>query len=277
MDPGKFLSFWGATSLYGVALLLYLRWFRSGDRVHGEVASWALRAAALLHVFGLALLGVTRGFAPPTGTGESLSLVSAATAVLYLYLESRGKERGLGPFALVVVLPLMIKASQIGPELVVPKELRDNFFGPHATAVTLAMSGFTISAFLSLAYLAVYRQLRHRRIGLLVQRLPSLQGLDVMTRQATRAGFIFLTLGLIFGAVLAQHVWGEAWSWDPKQCMTLLTWLLYGAALALRRRRDWQGERIAAVNLVAFSSVILGAVLLYAFFETMHRFGGTAP
>jgi ABC-type transport system involved in cytochrome c biogenesis permease subunit len=107
----------------------------------------------------------------------------------------------------------------------------------------------------------------------LSSRLPALDVLDRMTRQATRAGLIWLTLGLLVGMILAQHAWGRAWSWDPKQCMTLLTWLLYGVALYLRRMRDWQGGRVATVNLVAFASVLGGMVVVYAFFESAHRFG----
>lgn len=273
MEFGAILPFWGATALYGVSLGFYAHWFRGGVPEAGRRASASLWVAALVHVIGLAVLGLGRGFGPPTGLGESLSLISLSTILIYLYLETRVHERGLAPFALALVLVLMVKASLIGPAVRVEELLKEHLYGPHATAIILAMSGFTISAFLSIAYLAQYRQLRDKKPGLLLRRLPSLQGLDAMTRRATRLGFWALTFGLVTGSILAHRAWGEYWSWDPKQCMTLLTWILYGLALFLRRRRDWQGERIAAVNLVAFSSVVLSVVLLYTVFETAHRFG----
>jgi len=274
MEIGQLLPFWGATALYGVSLGLYAHWFRVGAIEAGRRASIALWVAALVHLAGLAVLGLSRGFGPPTGVGESLSLVSLSTILIYLYLEARGNERGLAPFALVLVVGLMIKASLIGPAHQVEPLLREYFFGPHASAIILAMSGFTIGAVLSVAYLAQYRQLRGKNPGLLLRRLPSLQGLDAMTRRATRLGFIFLTLGLVLGSVLAHRAWGEYWSWDPKQCMTLLTWLLYGTAMLLRRRRDWQGERVAVVNLVAFSSVLLSVAMISWLFDSAHQFGG---
>ena len=174
----------------------------------------------------------------------------------------------------MIVVGLMVKASLIGPAREVEPILREVLFGPHATAIILAMSGFAISAVLSIAYLAQYRQLRGKNPGILLRRLPSLQGLDGMTRRATRIGFLFLTIGLVLGSLLAHRAWGEYWSWDPKQCMTLLTWILYGLALFLSRRRDWQGERVAAANLVAFSSVLVGVGLIAWLFESAHQFGG---
>lgn len=273
METGSILPFWGATALYGVSLGLYAHWFRDGMADAGRRASLSLWIAALVHLIGLGLLGIGRGFGPPTGLGESLSLISLSTVLIYLYLEMRVRERGLAPFALVLVIILMVKASLIGPAVRVEELLKEHLFGPHATSIILAMSGFTISAFLSMAYLAQYRQLRDKKPGVLLRRLPSLQGLDAMTRRATRLGFYALTVGLVTGSLLAHSAWGEYWSWDPKQCMTLLTWILYGLALILRRRREWQGERIAAVNLVAFASVVLSVVLLYTVFDTAHRFG----
>ena len=89
----------------------------------------------------------------------------------------------------------------------------------------------------------------------------------------TRVGFFSLTIGLALGMILAERVWGRAGSWDPKQCMTLLTWMLYGLALFLRRMRAWQGARMASINIAAFVSVLLGLGIIMTVFDSAHRFG----
>lgn len=274
MDLGQIASFWGATALYALALVAYLIWFRQGGERAGVWASSMLWTAVVVHAFGLAVLGITRGFGPPTNMGETLSLVALSTAFLYLYLEVQGKERGLAPLALIVVLGLMVGASSIGPSFLVSPLLREGLFPPHASAIILSMAGFTIGAVLSVAYLLQYRQLRRKQHGLLLQRLPSLQGLDAMLRRSTRAGWIFLTLAMVFGSLLWHKVEGSYWEWDPKQCMTLLAWLLYGAAILLRRTRGWHGDRLARANLLAFSAVVIGMLLVNLVFDTAHRFGG---
>jgi ABC-type transport system involved in cytochrome c biogenesis permease subunit len=274
LDLGQLGSFWGATTLYGISLVLYVLWFRKAEERVGIWASTALWLAVVVHAFGLGVLGLSRGFGPPTNLGETLSLVGLSTAFIYLYLEIQGRERGLAPFVLVVVVSLLVAASSVGPAFLVSPLLRQRLFPPHASAIILSMAGFTIGAVLSVAYLLQYRQLRRKHHGLLSRRLPSLQGLDAMLRRSTRVGWVFLTLAMIFGSLLWHKVEGSYWDWDPKQCMTLLTWLLYGGALLLRRTRGWHGDRLARANLFAFSSVLFGLLLLNLLFETSHRFGG---
>jgi ABC-type transport system involved in cytochrome c biogenesis permease subunit len=273
LNLGFVLAFRVTWLLYVAAFAMSWAWFRSGSEQAARVERWLLGLAIVLQFAGMTLFGLNRGAMPPVSPGETLGVLATATAAIYLFVELRSAERGIGIFATGLIAVFSVVSSVIGPAHEVAPILRDQFFGPHAASIIIAFSAFTMSAFMSVAYLLQYRQLRSRKPGLLFQRLPALQTLDRMTRLATRLGFLFLTLGLVLGAMLAQHAWGQAWSWDPKQCMTLLTWLLYGLAIGLRRLRDWQGGRIATVNLIAFSSVILGMALLATVFDTAHRFG----
>lgn len=40
-------------------------------------------------------------------------------------------------------------------------------------------------------------------------------------------GFVFLTFGLVFGALWAKEAWGHYWTWDPKETWALIAWLVY--------------------------------------------------
>ncbi len=40
-------------------------------------------------------------------------------------------------------------------------------------------------------------------------------------------GFVFLSFGLIFGALWAKEAWGHYWTWDPKETWAFLSWLAY--------------------------------------------------
>lgn len=48
-----------------------------------------------------------------------------------------------------------------------------------------------------------------------------------------------LGLGIITGSVWANESWGRYWSWDPKETLALLTFLLYAIPLHLPRQRVW--------------------------------------
>ena len=270
---GEWLGFRIALALHALAGVAYVAWLIQPQELRRRLGRLALAGACLAQLAGLILLSVARGFAAPAGQGESFAAISFGSALLYLYTESRAGAYGMGAFACALTTIFALLAAVEGPAHAIAPVLRDVWFAPHAILILLSFSSFTMSALVSTAYVLQHRQLRSKRPGGLSSRLPALDILDRMTRRATRAGFFWLSFGLLVGMILAQHAWGKAWSWDPKQCMTLLTWMLYGLALFLRRKRDWQGERVATVNLVAFASVLGGMVIVYAFFESAHRFG----
>jgi ABC-type transport system involved in cytochrome c biogenesis permease subunit len=270
--PGTFMPFWGALPLYVAAGALYAVSFFSERRDLARRASLLVGVNILLHALGLLILGAQRGAWPPVSTGESLSEVALATAMIYLYLEVRTAQRGMGLFALVLVIAFQLGAAVRGAAHTVSPILHSPILAPHTFANILAFTSFTIGAFTSVTYLLQYRRLRSGRPGTLFTRLPPLEVVDTMTFRSTQAGMLFLTVGMVLGAILAHIKWGRAWSWDPKQCTTLTIWLLYALVLYLRRFRSWQGGRISAMTLTAFGAVVLSLFLVSTVIKSAHQF-----
>jgi len=69
-------------------------------------------------------------------------------------------------------------------------------------------------------------------------------------------GFLFLTIGIITGAVWANSAWGRYWGWDPKETWSLITWFIYASLLHARMMRGWRGRRIAYLSIVGFVAVL---------------------
>lgn len=69
------------------------------------------------------------------------------------------------------------------------------------------------------------------------------------------AGFGFLVLGMLMGAVWAKEAWGHYWSWDPKETWAFITTLTYLLFIHLRL----EGERVKSMALWI---LIIGFVLL---------------
>jgi cytochrome c-type biogenesis protein CcsB len=80
--------------------------------------------------------------------------------------------------------------------------------------------------------------------------------LDEIGYQMTLFGFLFLSVGIISGAVWANSAWGRYWGWDPKETWSLITWFIYATLLHARLMRGWRGRRIAYLSLVGFSAVV---------------------
>jgi cytochrome c-type biogenesis protein CcsB len=89
-----------------------------------------------------------------------------------------------------------------------------------------------------------------------IRRLPDLKLTDVLTHQLILFGFLFLTVGIITGAVWANSAWGRYWGWDPKETWSFVTWLVYATLLHARLMRGWRGNRIAILTLIGFAAVL---------------------
>ena len=61
----------------------------------------------------------------------------------------------------------------------------------------------------------------------LLDRFPDPRVLDELGYQLILLGFLFLTIGIISGAVWANSAWWRYWGWDPKETWSLITRFVY--------------------------------------------------
>nr|YP_010759943.1 cytochrome c heme attachment protein [Cuscuta macrocephala]WEY29890.1 cytochrome c heme attachment protein [Cuscuta macrocephala] len=78
------------------------------------------------------------------------------------------------------------------------------------------------------------------------------QELDFWSYRIISLGFIFLTIGLVSGAVWANETWGSYWSWDPKETWSFITWLVFTIYLHIRRSKNFEGPKSAIVASMGF-------------------------
>ncbi|MGS0745337.1 c-type cytochrome biogenesis protein CcsB [Syntrophomonas erecta subsp. sporosyntropha] len=83
-----------------------------------------------------------------------------------------------------------------------------------------------------------------------------IQYLDNLIYRLVVGGFIFLTLVIVTGAIWAEQVWGNWWTWDPKETWSLITWLVYAAYLHARRSYSWKEKKSALIVVVGFAVVL---------------------
>jgi cytochrome c-type biogenesis protein CcsB len=79
---------------------------------------------------------------------------------------------------------------------------------------------------------------------------------DDVSYRCVRIGFPLLTIGIITGGLWANHAWGSYWSWDPKESMSLVTWLSYAIYIHLRIHREISAEKLALVSVAGLLLVV---------------------
>nr|QFG71265.1 cytochrome c biogenesis protein [Mammillaria zephyranthoides] len=65
-------------------------------------------------------------------------------------------------------------------------------------------------------------------------------------------GFIFLTTGILSGAVWANEAWGSYWNWDPKETWAFITWTIFAIYLHIRTNKNFQSANSAIVAFIGF-------------------------
>nr|UXR12681.1 cytochrome c heme attachment protein [Liquidambar formosana]WBR74739.1 cytochrome c heme attachment protein [Liquidambar acalycina] len=79
-----------------------------------------------------------------------------------------------------------------------------------------------------------------------------IQQLDHWSYRVISLGFIFLTIGILSGAVWANEAWGSYWNWDPKETWAFITWTVFAIYLHTRTNTNLKGANSAIVASMGF-------------------------
>ena len=261
MSSSNLLSI--VTFVYGLAAFLYIASWVFKKPLPGRLATWTAILGAVGNAAGMIMrwvesyrLGI--GHAPLSNMYESLVFFSWTIVVIYLVIERRYKSRIIGAFATPIAFLAMAYAS-LSPNVndriqpLVPA-LKSNWLIVHVITCFLGYAAFAITFGISLMYL-FKKSAKEDKIHLLA-RLPESNVLEELTHQMVTFGFLFLSIGIITGAVWANSAWGSYWSWDPKETWSLITWFIYATLLHARMMRGWHGRRIAYLSIIGFMAVL---------------------
>nr|YP_010314219.1 cytochrome c heme attachment protein [Cyphostemma sandersonii]UNA63784.1 cytochrome c heme attachment protein [Cyphostemma sandersonii] len=83
-------------------------------------------------------------------------------------------------------------------------------------------------------------------------RAQFIQQLDRWGYRVISLGFLFLTIGILSGAVWANEAWGSYWNWDPKETWAFITWTIFAIYLHTRTNRNFQVTKSALVASTGF-------------------------
>ena len=237
-----------------VGYVIYL--YRDVPAIHR--VSWAvLLIGACLHGAAIVLRYATLGELPATTGQEALSLFAWILVITYLIVQVRLRLRILGSFVVPLAVIFMV-ASSLLPSAIAPKSqfLKSGWVVLHVSALLLANALFALASSVGIMYLLQERQIKKKHFGFLYPRLPSLERLDSIGHYCLMAGFPLMTTGLVTGFAYASIVWHTPWSWDPKEIVSLLTWLIYAVIVHERLAVGWRGRRAAWLAIIGFSAVL---------------------
>jgi len=211
----------------------------------------------LLTIYLVAVWATTQGF-PARNLYETLLVAAWAVAGTFLLLHLRLRLSVLGVMAAPLVMLLVLIATELSEVPVVNKPMFNSFWLViHVAAILMGEALLALAGGAGVLYLLQERAIKQKRHGFFYQRLPSLEQLDATGYVGVVSGFTLMTFGLIIGMIYARAVWGQFWSWNPKEVWSGVTWLLYAVLLHGRLTVGWRGRRAAVMAIVGFVVIIV--------------------
>jgi ABC-type transport system involved in cytochrome c biogenesis permease subunit len=75
--------------------------------------------------------------------------------------------------------------------------------------------------------------------------------------------FPLLTLGIITGATVSASINRTFWTWQAKETLAVMAWVILAVVLILRLGWGWRGRNAALLTIVAFFAVLLRMMGVY--------------
>ncbi len=281
-----------------IAIWFYaISWLNSRLILLKKLGSFFLMTSLFFLTVALVFRGIALNFFPLTNLYESLIIFAWAVIAAYLFLEWKFKIDSFGWVVSAFLLMVFLYASWLPPSQkqiapLVPA-LQSYWRTIHVPPLLMSYALFVIGAFSSIGYLfetkilnksgdKARRDIRTTKeitngvkINSYVREISEkAHFFDEVTYRCVTFGFPLLTIGIINGALWANHAWGALWQWDPKETMALVTWFIYAAYLHFRLNTKVSGNVLSLISLIGVAMVYLTYLGVNQFnFGGLHTYG----
>jgi len=221
--------------------------FRNGR--FERISYWVAGCGLALHTGVIAVWWHEVGHGPYMAPNEVLSSDAWVTmACFFIFLGVYPRIKPVSILAFPASFLMLALSMFYNPGIrTLPATFRSVWLIIHIGLYKIALATLIIAFAFSIFYL-----LKKQRENGWLQQLPALETLDVYSYRFAGFGFIFWTIGMLAGSIWAYQAWGRFWGWDPTETWSLITCLMFGAYLHLRRFFQWKGTAAAWFFIFCF-------------------------
>lgn len=277
--------YYTALTLTAVSLVFYLLHAIKPKTVFREAGWGGMLLSVLCLVASMVVRSQNAQYFALSNMYESLLSVCIGLQLAFVALDRWFKLRTLGlPVAIMLIISLLYNLSL--PTEIHPLQpaLQSYWRSIHVPIILLSYALFTLAFLSSLVFLVkdtLFSQKKDAGTGGQGRLNPALVGInaftdenqslnleielvqdkanvyDEITYRCVAFGFPLLTLGIILGGMWANEAWGNYWSWDPKESMSLVTLLGYGVYLHMRINGEHSQRALALVSVSGFVLMLI--------------------
>jgi cytochrome c-type biogenesis protein CcsB len=274
VEHAQVVVFWLAFLLYAAGFVYFLYFLFSKRDVQNRLGLACVVAGWVLETVTLALRWIQAGHFPVVGAYESMTTLTWAVVAVYLVLEWRTRVKALGLYVMPAVLVFLTIAwmNYTAPAALRPA-LRSDIVVIHVIVIFTAVAAFVVAGGAALIYLIEDRELKHRKIGPVLGRLPALRTLDQLVSHAVMFGLPFLSMGIVAGIIRAETFGVRHWWADSVVLLAIVTWAIYAGSVYLRLSAGWRGRRTAWLAIAGLVCLLAIRLVAVPYLSGFHNWG----
>jgi cytochrome c-type biogenesis protein CcsB len=251
----------------------------AGANKFGGMTQSVVWLGIIVHAASAVLRGLATERFPFGNLYEYVLVITAFTMVAAAIVIQRREWRIVWPWLLVPILALLFFGGTklYADSAPVVPALQSYWLPIHVSTVSVGGAIGILSGIASLLYLLRIWQPQGRErgfSGMLAKPLPSAKKLDGLAYKSAILTLPVLGLGIVLGAIWAEAAWGRFWGWDPKETVSLISWVLYAAYLHARATAGWRDHKAAWINVVALATMIFNLFFINMVVSGLHSYAG---
>ena len=235
------------------------------------IVSLAVTLEAVIMVFRAASIKAL----PLTGLFESLIILTIVFGIVYLFLNIFIQQVWFSSVMVWMILVLFLIAGAFAQPVAEPLRIAATPWALlHGISMILGGVSIILASASSFLYLLGRNKLKSKEIIKVIGKIPNFEKLENMALFGIKAGFVFITIGIIGGLGLVAMSGRDFASWllDLKVISIVIAWILLGAILIFNHLLKLKGNAKAFLTLAIFIFVVFAIVGVTLLGATQHNF-----
>ncbi len=189
-------------AIYGALLATWVHLASHPNNFIEKLATRLSWISLLIYFFWLLLISIVQKQIPFTSIGQLAALIGFFIWGAHLYAQKRMKQGILVVLPVITVILLILFSLILGTQPTKTPEIFDGEWVSFHIAFTMAGVALLLGAGVyGFGYLVLHRQIKKRKFGPLFSLMPSLNDLNMLRSLTVSAGWLFVTLGTLFGSI----------------------------------------------------------------------------
>jgi len=268
-----------ATAVYIAAAVLAVWQLRTGNEKIKQFIGPAVSLAIILEAGFLVLRAAEIKAIPLTGLFESMIVLTIVFGIVYLFLSTLIKQAWFSIVIIGVILALVLMTWVSAKPASKPEEIAATPWAiAHGIAMISGAACVTVASVNAFLYLLGIRKLKKKQIIDVLDKVPNIERQEKMNLTALRAGFLFITFGIVSGlgmAVVRSAVVHKSiadWLTDGKVVCIIAAWMCLAIILGLNRTMRLKSRTRAILTIIVFILVLFAILGVTIIGVTFHNF-----